>query len=75
MPVGVQNEASVAGPPSPLVSPFVVHAVATTLALPLLLTVPETNPVGNRASRIRVELGVPASSRRRFWIVVVPATA
>ncbi len=56
---------------APLVAPFVVHAVATAAALALLSAVPETSPKIPRS--LRPSLGVPATARRRFGRVVVPA--
>ena len=58
--------------PHPLVVPFIIHAIATALVIPLLLKVPETHPPEPTAP-LRVQLGVPPESRRAFITGVVPA--
>lgn len=59
--------------PAPLVSPFLVHAVATgAVVAVLILVVPETRRASPGRS-LRATLGVPPAARRAFVLVVVPA--
>ncbi len=56
---------------SPLVVPFIVHAVVTALVLPLFGRVAETHPPNPTAS-LRTKIGIPPDARRAFFLVVVP---
>ena len=58
--------------PGQLVLSFVVHAVATLLAIAVMLRVPETRRA-DAAQRVRLSLGVPPAARRAFVMVIVPA--
>lgn len=57
---------------SPLVLPYVLHAVATLAVVPLLLAVPQSS-VRSRAP-IRPRLGVPVEGRTLFVSVIAPAS-
>ncbi len=57
---------------APLVSPFLVHVALMAVGLIVLWPVPDPRP-RVPGGRLRVDLGVPAASRRRFLTVVVPA--
>ncbi len=58
--------------PGPLVSAFVVHALATLLVTILMLRLPETHPA-DRSRRVRISFGVPPAARHAFVVVIVPA--
>lgn len=67
---------------APLTLPYVVHAAATLLVVPLLLQLPES---GERSTEpIRLKLGIPADGQRLFrrriapaamWVFCFPSTA
>ncbi|MEE9415928.1 MAG: MFS transporter [Acidimicrobiales bacterium] len=57
---------------APLVVPFLIHVVATLSVLPFVLRVPETM-VEATLTPLRVNLGVPESSRAEFVRLIVPA--
>ncbi len=57
---------------SPLVTPFLIHAIAALVVVPPLLLVPETALLA--AKPIRFQLGVPADGRRFFSRVIAPAS-
>lgn len=56
--------------PLPTVLPYLVHVALMVVGLVLLPRVPETLAV-RRAGPV-VDLGVPATARRAFWLVVLP---
>jgi MFS family permease len=54
------------------IEPFVLHFAVTVVVLALIWPVPETSP-GSKDTRLRINLGVPATARHTFWRTVVPA--
>ncbi len=58
---------------APLVTPFVLHAIAAFAFAPLLQRAHETVTPSVEPRPLRVELGIPERHRRRFWLVVFPA--
>ncbi|MDH3295648.1 MAG: MFS transporter [Acidimicrobiia bacterium] len=59
--------------PAPLVTPFVVHVATTAMVLPLLATIAETRPQEAAQRPVRLNLGIPPTDKRLFWLAVVPA--
>jgi MFS family permease len=59
--------------PAPLITPFILHVIAVTVTVPLLLTIRETHHVSSPRPRLRPDLGVPRGDRSLFWLAVAPA--
>ena len=57
---------------SPLVGPFLLHAVATAAIVPLMWMLPET--ASKTPKPIRLQLGVPKEGQRFFRRVIAPAS-
>lgn len=56
---------------APLVLPYVIHAAATFLIVPLMLRLPET--AGKSTTPIRLRLGIPENGQRIFRRLIAPA--
>lgn len=57
--------------PWPTTLPFLVHVGLVSVGLVLLRAVPDVVPGGDTGRRL-VDLRVPAGTRGRFWLVLVP---
>ncbi len=59
--------------PAPLVTPYVIHALATLILVPGLVRTRETVPPREGPLSIRVTFGVPQEHRQTFLFTIVPA--